>query len=330
MIGDGVLPSNTEQGYFARRLLRRAVRFADVLGIPAGEFARLAESVISTYKKHYVYLEEKKLDIIAAITAEEKQFRKTLENGLKQFNRIEIQLHLTSSGTKDGKKIIDRNQKPVQIRAISAQNAFDLFTTYGFPIELTQEIAQEKELIVDLQGFKKLMDEHKEKSRAGAEHKFKGGLADQSDKVVQYHTATHLMLAALRHFLGEHIHQAGSNITGERLRFDFTHNEKVAPETLEKIENWVNHAMQTGGKVTIDTMLKTAAETDPTVEGSFWDRYPDEVKVYSLTGNDGTVFSRELCGGPHVGNLEDIQGTFKIKKEESSSSGVRRIKAVLN
>jgi len=330
MIGDGVLPSNTEQGYFVRRLLRRAVRFADVLGIPAGQFARLAESVISTYKKHYVYLEEKKLDIIAAIAAEEKQFRKTLENGLKQFNRIEIQLHLTSSGTKDGKKIIDRNQKPTQIRAISAQNAFDLFTTYGFPIELTQEIAQEKELVVDLQGFKKLMDEHKEKSRAGAEQKFKGGLADQSDKVVQYHTSTHLMLAALRHFLGEHIHQAGSNITGERLRFDFTHSEKVERETLEKIENWVNNAMQTGGKVTINTMSKTAAEADPTVEGSFWDRYPDEVKVYSLTGNDGTVFSRELCGGPHVENLEDIQGTFKIKKEESSSAGIRRIKAVLD
>jgi alanyl-tRNA synthetase len=249
---------------------------------------------------------------------------------LKQFNKIEVQLHLTSSGTDmNGRKIIDPKQKPVQIRAISAQNAFDLFTTYGFPIELTQEIAQEKALVVDMKGFKKLMAEHREKSRAGAEQKFKGGLADQSDKVVQYHTATHLMLAALRHFLGDHIHQAGSNITGERLRFDFTHPEKVERETLEKIEGWVNKAIQTGGKVTVDTMSKAAAETDPTVEGSFWDRYPDEVKVYSMTGNDGTLFSKELCGGPHIENLEDIKGTFKIRKEESSSAGIRRIKAVL-
>ena len=331
MIGDGVLPSNTEQGYFVRRLLRRAVRFADILEIPAGEFSKLAESVIHTYQRHYTHFVDKKAEIIAAISAEEEQFRKTLENGLKQFNKIEVQLHLTSSGVnKDGKKIIDKNQTPVRVNAISGKNAFNLFTTYGFPIELTQEIAAEKGLQVDMKGFHTLMAEHREKSRAGAEQKFKGGLADQSDKVVQYHTATHLMLAALRHFLGEHIHQAGSNITGERLRFDFTHNEKVERETLDKIEQWVNHALHTGGKVTIDTMSKTAAEADPTVEGSFWDRYPDEVKVYTITGNDGTVFSRELCGGPHVETLEEIPQTFKIKKEESSSAGVRRIKAVLN
>lgn len=173
------------------------------------------------------------------------------------------------------------------------------------------------------------MWEHREKSRAGAEAKFKGGLADHSDVVVQYHTATHLMLAALRHFLGEHVHQAGSNITGERMRFDFTHPEKVERETLNRIEAWVNNAIKTGGEVTIETMAKADAENDPTVEGSFWDRYPDEVKVYTMTGTDGTVFSRELCGGPHVARLEDIEGTFRIKKEESSAAGVRRIKAVL-
>jgi alanyl-tRNA synthetase len=330
MIGDGILPSNTEQGYFVRRLLRRAVRFGDVLEIPAGQFAKLAKSVINTYKNHYTYLAERESSIIDAITAEEEQFRKTLENGLKQFNKIEIQLHLKSSGTKDGKKIIDTKQKPVQIRAISAKNAFDLFTTYGFPIELTQEIAEEKGLVVDINGFKKLMEEHREKSRAGAEQKFKGGLADQSDKVVQYHTATHLLLAALRHFLGDHIHQAGSNITGDRLRFDFTHSEKVDKDTMNKIEEWVNAAIKTGGTVSIDTMSKTEAENNPTIEGSFWDRYPDQVKVYTMTGSDGTVFSRELCGGPHVAQLDDIAGTFTIKKEESSSAGVRRIKAVLS
>jgi alanyl-tRNA synthetase len=329
MIGDGIVPSNTEQGYFVRRLLRRAVRYADVLGVPTGRFSDLAHSVISIYQDHYTYLREKHDVITDAITHEEEQFRKTLDNGLKQFNKIEVQLHLKSSGTKDGKKIIDPKQTPVQIRAISAQNAFDLFTTYGFPIELTQEIAEEKGLAVDIKGFKKLMEEHKEKSRAGAEQKFKGGLSDQSDTVVQYHTATHLMLAALRHFLGEHIHQAGSNITGERLRFDFTHGEKVERDTLDKIEEWVNNAITTGGGVTIETMSKVDAENDPTVEGSFWDRYPDEVKVYTMTGTDGTIFSRELCGGPHVENLSDITGTFKIKKEESSSAGVRRIKAIL-
>jgi alanyl-tRNA synthetase len=329
MIGDGVLPGNTEQGYFVRRLLRRAVRFADVLGIPEGTFAQLAQSTITTYQDQYPELAKNAESILEAIQTEEKQFRKTLANGLKQFNKIEVQLHLTSVGEKDGKKIIDKNQKPVQVKAIGAKNAFELFTTYGFPIELTQEIAQEKGLVVDMAGFQKLMKEHREKSRAGAEQKFKGGLADQSDKVVHYHTATHLMLAALRHFLGDHVHQAGSNITGDRLRFDFTHGEKVDRETLDKIEEWVNTALHSNGVVTMDTMSKQSAENDPTVEGSFWERYPDEVKVYTMTGADGTVFSKELCGGPHVEKFTDIEGTFKIKKEESSSAGVRRIKAVL-
>lgn len=329
MIGDDVLPSNTEQGYFVRRLLRRAVRFADQLEIPAGEFANLAASVIESYQDHYVYLNDKREAIIDAITVEEAQFRKTLENGLRQFNKLSLQVHVSSKMNADGKKVVDKSIPPTTVKAISAQNAFDLFTTYGFPIELTEEIAEEKGLVVERAGFEKLMEEHRTKSRAGAEQKFKGGLADNSEIVVQYHTATHLMLAALRHFLGDHVHQAGSNITGDRMRFDFTHGEKVERETLDKIEDWVNNAITIGGNVTMDTMAKTEAESDPTVEGSFWDRYPDEVKVYTMTGNDGTVFSRELCGGPHVEKLEDITGTFKIKKEESSSAGVRRIKAIL-
>lgn len=327
MIGDGVLPSNTEQGYFVRRLLRRAVRYADQLGIKEGEFKNLAESVISSYEDHYANLAEKREDIKTAIEAEETQFRKTLENGLKQFNKLTLQVHVDTKEV-DGKKVIDKESART-VKAINAQNAFDLFTTFGFPIELTEEIATEKGLVVDRNGFEKLMDEHREKSRAGAEQKFKGGLADHSEKVVEYHTATHLMLAALRHFLGDHIHQAGSNITGERLRFDFTHPEKVERETLDKIEEWVNNAIKTGGEVYIETMPKSEAENDPTVEGSFWDRYPDEVKVYNIKGSDGTMFSRELCGGPHVSKLSDIHGTFKIKKEESSSAGVRRIKAEL-
>ncbi len=327
MIGDDVLPGNTEQGYFVRRLLRRAVRYADILEIPAGKFPNLAEGVIGKYEEHYTNLAEKREAIKNAIQLEEAQFRKTLENGLKQFNKISLQVHAKTKEV-DGKKVIDQDSLEAK-KAISAQNAFDLFTTYGFPIELTEEIAAEKGLVIDRPGFEKLMGEHREKSRAGAEQKFKGGLADHSNKTVQYHTTTHLMLAALRDILGEHIHQAGSNITGERLRYDFTHGEKVDRETLDKVEEWVNHAIKTGGQVTIETMTKEAAEADSSVEGSFWDRYPDEVKVYVVTGNDGTVFSKELCGGPHVEKLEDIKGTFKIKKEESSSAGVRRIKAVL-
>ena len=306
MVSDGVLPSNTEQGYFVRRLLRRAVRHADKLGVPAGRFKELAESVVITYKKHYVALEDNKEQILDSIEAEETQFRKTIEKGMKEFEKLVA---------------ADNNH--------SGEEAFVLFTTFGFPFELTKEIADERNIPVDEVGFKQAMQEHQEKSRVGAEQKFKGGLADQSEKVVQYHTATHLMLTGLRKYLGEHVHQAGSNITGERLRFDFTHPVKVEPKELEQIEAFVNNALKTGGEVTIETMAKDKAEQDPTIEGSFWDRYPDEVKVYTIKGNDGTIFSKELCGGPHVEKLEDIKGTFKIKKEESSSAGVRRIKAIL-
>lgn len=309
MIGDGVFPSNSEQGYFARRLLRRSVRYADSLGVPANKLQDLAESVISTYVDHYQHLSEKREEIKAAISEEEKQFRTTLQKGLKELEKM-----VREVGT------------------ISGHDAFVLFTTYGFPFELTVEVASESGYEMDeatRESFQEQMRLHKEKSRAGAEQKFKGGLADNSEKVVQYHTTTHLMLAAMRKILGTHVHQAGSNITGDRLRFDFTHGEKVSDEQREQIERWVNDALVTGGVVKVETMSKSAAENDPTVEGSFWDRYPDEVKVYTITGSDGTVYSRELCGGPHVEDLSEISGTFKIKKEESSSAGVRRIKAEL-
>lgn len=328
MIGDDVLPSNTDQGYFVRRLLRRAVRYADKIGIPAGTFAELSQSVIDTYKEHYTNLASKQTEIIDAISKEEEQFRKTLEAGLKQFNKITLQIHVVSKEV-DGKKVIDKSVAPTTKQAISGQNAFELYTTYGFPIELTEEIAAEKGLVVEREVFNTLMDEHRNLSRAGAEQKFKGGLADSSEQVVQYHSATHLMLAGLRQILGTHVHQAGSNITGERLRYDFTHGEKMTPEQIAAVEEFVNGAIKAGGIVTIDMIAKTAAEADPTIEASFWDRYPDEVKVYTMTTSDGAVVSRELCGGPHVEKLEDIKGIFKITKEESSSAGIRRIKAVL-
>lgn len=328
MIGDGVMPGNSEQGYFVRRLLRRAVRYADVLGIRSGELKNLAESVIGTYGSYYKNLKEKAEVITHAIELEELQFRKTLENGLKQFNKISLQVHVASKEL-DGKKILDTSVPPTQVQAISAQNAFDLFTTYGFPIELTTEIAAEKGLVVDRKGFDTLMEEHKEKSRVGAEHKFKGGLADSSEQVVRLHSANHLMLAGLQKELGDHVHQAGSNITGERLRYDFTHPEKVERDVLDRVEAYVNNAIKEGGLVTMEIVPKSVAEKDPTIEASFWDRYPDDVKIYTMTTHSGVVVSRELCGGPHVEKLEDISGTFKIIKEESSSAGVRRVKAIL-
>lgn len=306
MISDGVFPANDQQGYFVRRLVRRAVRYADRIGIPAGELQNLAESVIHTYETHYGDLKDKQAIIMDAIAREEEQFRKTLEKGTKEFERLAAQ------------------------GQVSGEDAFTLFTTYGFPFELTEEMSKERGIEIDKAAFETKMEQHRNDSRAGAEQKFKGGLADHSEKVVQYHTATHLMLAGLRKYLGAGVHQAGSNITGERLRFDFTHPDKVDRETLDKVEEFVNNAIKIGGQVTIDMMPKVEAEHDPTIEGSFWDRYPDEVKVYTITGRNGEVFSRELCGGPHVEQLEDIKGTFKITKEESSSAGVRRVKAVLN
>lgn len=328
MVSEGIYPSNTEQGYFTRRLLRRAVRYADVLGIPEGELKNLATSVIRTYEGHYPRLAEREADITDTIHAEETQFRKTLANGLKEFNKIALRVHVHVK--QEGGKIVPDTAKPAtQEKFITGEHAFNLFTTYGFPIELTVEIARERGMTVALDEFKALMDKHRELSRAGAEQKFKGGLADHSEKVVMYHTATHLLLAGLRKYLGDDVHQAGSNITGERLRFDFTYPEKVSDEVLREAEVYVNEAIRAEASVTIETMRKSDAENDPTVEGSFWDRYPDEVKVYTVKDANGVVYSRELCGGPHVENTGAITGTFRIVKEESSSAGVRRIKAVL-
>ncbi len=328
LIADGIEPSNTDQGYFVRRLIRRSVRHADILGVPENIFANVVRPIAEMYKDVYPYLLEKTDTIASIIAYEEAQFRKTIESGLKQFEKISLQIHVSSKEV-DGKKVIDKTIAPIAKKAISAESAFELYTTYGFPIELTEEIASERGLIVDRKGFNALMEEHRAKSRAGAEQKFKGGLADSSEKVVELHTATHLMLAGLQKEVSPNIHQAGSNITAERLRYDFTHPEKIEREALDRVEVFVNNAIKTGGVVTIEMMAKSKAQEDPTIEASFWDRYPDEVKVYTMTGNDGTIYSKELCGGPHVDKLENIKGTFRITKEESSSAGIRRIKAVL-
>ncbi len=323
LIADGVTPGNSDQAYFVRRLLRRAIRYADKLGIAAGQFKTVAHSVIDAYAAHYQNLADTREFITDTIGNEETQFRKTLAAGLHELKKL-------FSETEDGSRY-----------TLSGKTLFDLYQTYGFPLELSLEVIGEHSAMENrgqlpeafmrelTHSFHQHMEEHRSQSRQGAEQKFKGGLADHSEKVVQYHTATHLMLAGLRQELGDHVHQAGSNITGERLRFDVTHGDKIDPNTLRKVEAFVNSAIKTGGEVRIDFMSKANAEADPTIEASFWERYPEEVKVYTITGTDGTVFSRELCGGPHVEQLSDITGTFKIMKEESSSAGVRRIKAVL-
>ena len=309
LIGDGVLPSNKDQGYFVRRLIRRSVRLARRLSAQAiVEQAQITHAVADTYISYfqdvYPQLAEKREFILTAIDGEEKKFKKTLEKGLRQFEKL-------------------YKEK----RAVTGVDAFDLYQTYGFPLELTEELAREEGQVIDRDMFKGEFEKHKNVSRAGSEQKFKGGLADTSEKTTQLHTATHLMLAALRKYLGSEVHQAGSNITAERTRFDFTWSEKVGRETLDKVEEYVNEAIGNESTVTITVMPKEQAQVEG-VEGSFWEKYPADVNVYSVVGKDGTVYSKELCGGPHVEKTTGM-GTFKIIKEESSSAGVRRIKAIL-
>ncbi len=305
MSDDGVVPSNKDQGYVLRRLIRRAVLFSDKLECKEGILAKLISIVIDIFKEQYPSLEKNKNTILQNIVAEEIKFRKTLKKGLREFEKI-----VSKSST------------------IIAEDAFILFTTHGFPLEITEELASERHINVDVEGFKTKMLEHQKISKSNSDKKFKGGLADNSDKTTALHTATHLMLAGLQKELGNHVHQKGSNITEERTRFDFTYNSKVERETLNRVEEYVNNAIKSGAKVSIEEMEKDKAQ-EVGVEGSFWEKYPDVVNVYTIEDEEGNIFSQELCGGPHVSTLNDIQGIFKIKKESSSSAGVRRIKAVL-
>jgi alanyl-tRNA synthetase len=213
---------------------------------------------------------------------------------------------------------------------ISGEVAFDLYQTYGFPIEMTEELAAEKNLKVDTVGFKEAEKAHQALSKAGAEGKFKGGMSRENiEEETGLHTATHLLLAGLREVLGDHVHQAGSNITAERLRFDFTHGEGLTPEQKQAVEQYVNDAIAANAEQIYEEVAKVDAEQDETIEASFWERYPDIVKVFTFKDDTGKVWTRELCGGPHVKSTSELGGTFKIKKEQSSGRGVRRIKAVL-
>jgi len=303
LIADGALPSNTDQGYVLRRLLRRAMMKTTRREVSQNDALKLVEIVVEKYGQVYPNLIEKKKLIEETITREFAQFKNTLDKGLKQFEK--------AAGSN-----------------ITGEEAFILFTTHGFPIELTEELALDRNLTVDRMGFDEAMEKHQTLSRTGAQGKFKGGLADNSEKTTMLHTATHLMLAAMRKFVGEHIHQAGSNITEERSRFDFTHDAKLDEEQVKNIENYVNEAISKKCDVVIEQIPKEKAK-EQGVEGSFWEKYPDIVNVYRIKCDDGTIYSQELCGGPHVKNTGDIEGEFRIKKQEASSAGVRRIKAVL-
>ncbi len=321
IISDGVVPSNVERGYILRRLLRRAIRHGRTLKMPENFLAPLAEVVINIYKENYPDLNRNKTKILNEIKKEEEKFEKTLEAGMREFKKIEWVGVADEALPKRGS--FAGHAEP----SISGKVAFDLYQNYGFPIELTLELAKEQGRLVDISGFQKELRKHQELSRTAAAGKFKGGLADQSEQTTKYHTATHLLLAALRKVLGEHIYQRGSNITAERLRFDFSHPEKMAKEQVQKVEDLVNEQIQKNLPVTSAEMALEDAKRLGAM-GIFETKYGERVKVYAIGDEKTGIFSREICGGPHVKNT-GVLGKLKIKKEEASSAGVRRIKAIL-
>ncbi|MFA5133579.1 MAG: alanine--tRNA ligase [Patescibacteria group bacterium] len=302
ILAEGIEPSNLDQGYVLRRLIRRAYRYGKILEIEGGFLPKLGEIIINQMRSEYQELQEKQSFIISQITQECERFEKTLQKGLHEFAR------LSAKGTLSGKE------------------AFVLFTTYGFPYEITEELAKEKNISIDKKEFDEEFLKHQELSRKGAEAKFKGGLADTEEQTRKLHTATHLLQAALRRVLGEHVEQRGSNITSERLRFDFSHPDKMTPEQLKKVEDLVNGAIASDYKVVWEEMQTEKARSIGAL-GFFGHKYGETVKVYTI-GNDKQVFSREICGGPHAERTGGL-GKFKIAKEEAVSAGVRRIKAVL-
>ena len=308
IIQDGGLPSNVDRGYILRRLIRRMVRHLRKLQINLNELGELIDLNIETLKEMYPELHQNSNKIKSVIIEEKDKFEKTLERGEREFNKIVNRMK------NDGKD------------TISGQDLFTLYETYGFPPEVTQDLAREAGLKVDTTEFDKLFKEHQEKSRMGSEQKFKGGLAGTGEQEVRYHTATHLLNAALKVILGKDVHQKGSNITPERMRFDFSCDHKLTDDEKKKVEDLVNEWIAQGLDVKCEEMKKDDAIKSG-AECMFIEKYPDIVTVYSI-GNDKETVSKELCGGPHVKNTSEL-GHFKIKKEEASSAGVRRIKAIL-
>lgn len=304
IIADGGRPSNMDRGYVLRRLIRRMIRHLNKLQINLEELSTLIDINVENLKEMYPELEKNKETIKNVIIEEKDKFVKTLTKGEREFEK-EIQ-KCEQSGSKK----------------IAGEVIFKLYDTYGFPPEVTKELAEENGYEVDLEQFNELFKKHQEKSRQGSEQKFKGGLAETTDETIAYHTATHLLNAALKQVIGKDAHQRGSNITVDRMRFDFNCDHKLTDEEKKAVEDLVNKWIQEGLEVTKQEMRKEEA-INSGAECMFIEKYPDIVTVYSI----GNV-SKELCGGPHVKNTKEL-GTFKIKKEESSSSGIRRIKAIL-
>jgi len=313
LIADGAPPSNKDQGYFTRRMLRRAIVHGDKLGMKDGFCSTLADTVIRVYASSYPSLPKQRTTIVTHIEAEEAQFRKTLTKGAKELSE-----YLKTHAALDGAK------------------AFYFFETYGFPLELTQELlAESGKTLADPEGFESAKAQHSDDSRIGSAGKFKGGLADQSTETTKLHTATHLLNAALRKVLGDHVYQKGSNITAERLRFDFSHPEKMTPEQLKEVQKLVNEAIAADLPITYHVTSVEAAKAEGAI-GVFDAKYGAEVKVYKVGPSTSSgrgewslrPFSLEICGGPHIAHT-GLLGSLIIQKEESSSSGVRRIKAVL-
>lgn len=299
----GIKPSNTDQGYILRRLIRRAIRHAKKLDIDMNSnwLEEIALEVIKKYEDYYAEIKDNKDVVLEVLKNESIKFNRTLEKGLKEFDKMLNQI----SGD-----------------VIDATNAFKLYDTYGFPIELTEEMAKEHEMCVDVEGFKEKFKAHQELSRTASAGKFKGGLQSTGEIETKYHTATHLLNAALKVVINKDVHQKGSNITSERMRFDFSCDHKLTDEEKTKVEELVNSWIKEDIPVTMETMSKSDA-VNSGAEAMFIEKYADIVNVYSI----GNV-SKEICGGPHVKSTGEL-GTFKIKKEEASSAGVRRIKAVL-
>ena len=304
MICDGILPSNEGRGYVLRRLLRRAARHGKLLGVNEPFLYKIVDTVVHENECQYPELREKQSYITRVIRTEEENFAKTIDGGMKIFSEML------------------ENHKAKGERVFSGADAFKLYDTYGFPIEITCEMAEENGVKVDVEGFHERFKKHQETSHAGAEQRFKGGLADASEETAKLHTATHLLQAALRKVLGPEVHQKGSNITAERLRFDFSFGRKMTDEEKAEVERLVNEAIQANVPVVCEEMTVAEAKAQGAM-GLFESKYGERVKVYTMG-----QYSKEICGGPHASNTGDLK-SFKIKKEEASSAGVRRIKAVI-
>lgn len=305
LIADGVRPSNKAQGYILRRLIRRTLINSNLIGLPQDKLSHIVEAIYQSYSQDYDRLAAEYGMIQLVLNEELAKFAKTLQVGLKEFEKI--------------KKANEASQ------AIPTEAAFKLFDTFGFPFELTAELAEKDGYTIDREAFNERFKAHQDVSRAGQDQVFKGGLADHEPQTIKHHTAHHLLLAALRQILGDHVYQRGSNVTAERLRIDFSHPEKMTPEQLTEVEELVNQKIGENLEVRREEMPREQAEQLGAM-AEFGAKYGDMVTVYTVFNQDGSVFSREFCGGPHVNRTGEL-GPFKILKEEASSAGIRRIKA---